>query len=79
MTAIEILKNVQSVGAFDKDIDEAITELQQLKVDYSKINDAWIDCVERYETLALKDVKLSSNSLQLKSCLNCKHLQNQIS
>mgnify|MGYP001766373075 CR=1 FL=1 len=40
MTAIEILKNVQSVGAFDKDIDEAITELQQLKVDYSKINDA---------------------------------------
>lgn len=51
-----------------KDVVEAIKELENFKADYDKINDAWVDCVERYESVLNKQI-----IKEKQTCENCKH------
>lgn len=72
MKALKILKamlNYYHISVYEgQKIKEAIAELEQLKADYDKINDAWVDCVERYESTINKQI-IQEN----KTCDNCKH------
>lgn len=60
MKALTILKamlNYYHIQVYEgQKVDEAIAELEQLKSDYDKINDAWVDCVERYESAINKQI-----------------------
>ena len=49
-------------------IKKAIAELENFKTDYDKINDAWVDCVERYESVLNKHI-----IKEKQTCDGCRH------
>jgi len=51
-------------------LDYCENQINLLKSEQNKSEDMLVDCIERYESLAIKDLH--------KTCENCRHLQNKI-
>ena len=47
-------------------IKKAIVELENFKADHDKINDAWVDCVERYESVLNKQIIKENDKIMMK-------------